>query len=82
VVKGDSEEVLQSLLAATSNRWAGGDESHLLLGLHQRDPLLPVARRWAAACYTTHFYLVAWTDTENLAALARCRIPYLELGTL
>lgn len=74
--------VLDALLAAASERLAGGRDLHLLFGLHERDPLLPVVKRWSVACYTTHVYLVSWGEAAELQALAQRRTPYLELGQL
>ena len=71
-----------ALLASVCEHLAGGVDSHLLLGLHERDPLLPLVRSWSAACYTTHVYLVAWDDAAQLQQIALRRVPYLELGTL
>lgn len=82
VVRDDLPEVTNALLAGASERLAGGPDSRLLFGLHERDPLLPVVRRWSAACYTTHVYLVSWGDAAQLQEIARRRVPYLELGTL
>ena len=56
--------------------------THLLLGLHESDPLLPVAQSRAAICYTTRLYLVCWEDGEPFRAGLDGRVPYLELGSL
>src|SRR5262249_17871801 len=42
VVEADPA-LFTALLDDLRRRWAGGPWSHLLLGLHERDPLLPVA---------------------------------------
>lgn len=77
VIKGDDQEVLASLIDAA----ARGDR-HLLLGLHIEDPLLPTARRLAAAVYITRLYIVCWNDGEAVRQALDERVPYLELGTL
>jgi hypothetical protein len=74
--------VFAALLAELRRRYSGGPWSHLLLGLHETDPLLGVARRMEAACYTTFLYLVAWPDGEAQRSALDGRPPYLELGTL
>jgi hypothetical protein len=82
LVADDDPAVFAALLTELRNRLAGGPWSHLLLGLHESDPLLPLARRLAAACYTTFLYLVSWPDgADRLRALDN-RPMYLELGTL
>jgi hypothetical protein len=54
----------------------------VLLGLHEADPLLAVARPHRAVWYTTNLYLVCWEDGEPLRASLDGRPPYLELGSL
>lgn len=83
VVKDNSPPVLEALLKTVTHELdetSQGD--YLLLGLHERDPLLPLARSWSTACYTTHVYLVSWSDPDELQAIGARRTPYLELGTL
>jgi hypothetical protein len=82
VVAGDDAGVFAALLDAVRARAAGGPWSHLLLGLHEADPLMPAARRYQAACYTTNLYLVCWEDGEPERAALDGRPPYLELGSL
>ena len=54
----------------------------MLLGLHETDPLLPVARRYQAACYVTYLFLVCWADGDTVRQALDGRPPYLELGCL
>jgi hypothetical protein len=82
VVAGDDSAVFTALLAALRRRCARGTWSHLLLGLHESDPLLRAAEPLASACYTTHLYLVCWQDGEPARAKLDARPPYLELGSL
>lgn len=82
VVADDDAAVFDALLATLVDRVAGGPADHLLLGLHERDPLLPLARRRRAACYSTRLYFVCWEDGEPLRANLDDRVPYLELGSL
>ncbi len=82
LVADDDPSVFAALIAALCRRSAGGTWSHLLLGLHQSDPLLPVARRFAAARYTTLLYLVGWQESDAARAALDGRPVYLELGSL
>ena len=82
VVRNDSPHTFEALLHAAAQPSPNGLNSHLLVGLHERDPLLPVAKRMAVACYTTQLYVVGWDDDELARALSSERVPYLELGTL
>jgi hypothetical protein len=83
VVKDNSSSVLDALLGAVTHELrTTSDGDYLLLGLHERDPLLPLVQRWSTACYTTHVYLVSWNDPQELREIGARRVPYLELGTL
>lgn len=55
---------------------------YLLVGLHETDPLLPVATRRAAASYVTRLYHACWEDGESLRVGLDGRPCYLELGCL
>jgi hypothetical protein len=81
LVRNDSVEVFDALLSHLVYRYAGGACTHLLVGLHERDPLLAVVRPRSVATYTTHLYLVSWNDAAKAVAASGCA-PYLELGTL
>jgi len=81
VVHGDDPRVFAALVDAIRAR-AAGRYPYLMLGLHERDPLLAAARRWEATWYTTRLYLVCWNDGEALRSGLDGRPPYLELGCL
>ncbi len=81
VQTGDSE-AFEALLQAAQARAAGTNADYLLVGLHETDPLLPAARRHAAATYVTRMYLVSWEDGHAFRARLDDRPSYLELGFL
>jgi hypothetical protein len=82
VVADDDPTVFASLLDTLLSQAAGGPAKHILLGLHERDPLRPVAQKRQAACYTTNLYLVYWDDGQAMLSELDDRVPYLELGSL
>jgi hypothetical protein len=82
VVAEDDEHVFAALLEALLCRAAGGPWTHLLIGLHEADPLLPKVRCYQAACYLTHLFLVCWPDGEAARVAVDGRAPYLEAGSL
>jgi hypothetical protein len=82
VVAEDDGSVFVALLEALRYRAAGGPWTHFLIGLHETDPLLRVARRYQAACYVTHLFLVCWPDGEEARVAVDDRAPYLEAGSL
>ena len=76
------EQVFAALLSVVCDRLIGEPDRYLLLGLHERDPLLAVARSLRGARYTTRLYLACWDDGEGLRQGLDGRPPYLELGCL
>ena len=82
VVADDAPAVFSDLLSALCQLCRGGPWSHLLVGLHERDPLLSVARRFQSACYTSLLYLVCWPDGDPARLALDGRAEYLELGSL
>lgn len=82
VVADDDPVVFQALLASLLQQASAAGWSHLLIGLHAADPLLAVARRYEAACYTTQLYLVCWDDGDSARLALDGRPPYLESGSL
>jgi hypothetical protein len=82
VIAEDDRAVFVALLEALRARAVGGHWTHLLIGLHEGDPLLRVARRHQAACYVTHLFLVCWQDGDEARHALDGRAPYLEAGSL
>ena len=58
------------------------EADYLLLGMHESDPYLSVARSFSGRCYTTRLFLVTWDDGRDLATSLDGRPIYLELGAL
>jgi hypothetical protein len=82
LVADDDADVFHALVETVRQRSGGGAPTHLLLGLHETDPLLRVARRFQATCYTTHLFLACWPEGESARAALDDRVPYLEAGSL
>jgi hypothetical protein len=82
VVAEDDPIVFTTLLETLRDQAAGGPWGYLLLGLHEADPLLPVAQRYQTTCYVTHLFVVCWKDGEEARAAVDSRAPYLEAGSL
>ena len=70
--------LLESLLA---NLRADGHE-YLLIGMHEKDPLLKLVQDRATTSYVTGVYYACWSDGETLRGQLDERPPYLELGCL
>ncbi len=82
VVTGNDAHVWQMLIGAAARRVKKVQQGYLLVGLHERDPLLAYMQPRAVASYATRVYYVCWPDGEQLRATLDERPPYLELGTL
>ena len=82
LVEDDDPAIFASLLSALRERSGGGPWTHLLVGLHERDPLLPVAQRFQCACYTSLVFVVCWPDGDVARLALDSRPEYLELGSL
>jgi hypothetical protein len=82
VVRSDDHCVFQTLLITLLRRLAEYGQPLLLLGLHERHPLLPIARQFSGKEYRTNLFIVHWPDeTLDIESLTH-RVPYLELGSL
>jgi hypothetical protein len=82
VVADDDPEVFLALVRAVLARASGGEHHYLMLGMHERDPLLPAARRLGGRTYTGRLYLACWDDGEALREQVDDRPPYMELGCM
>jgi hypothetical protein len=82
VVADDRPEIAEALLTAATERLrlAGGE--FLIVGMHETDPLLTVARRFGGREFTTLLYAVHWPEEGPNFAELMSRVPYLELGCL
>ncbi|MFH1920486.1 MAG: hypothetical protein ABIP48_11450 [Planctomycetota bacterium] len=82
VVRGDDPVVFAALLGSLMGRLAAEPHDFLLVGLHEDDPLLPVARAFSASSYRAQLYYVCWDDGEPIRKGLDARVPYMELGCL
>ena len=81
VAEGDAGiflALVRALLAGAS----GGAHHYLMLGMHDRDPLLAAARRLGGRTYVGRLYLVCWEDGEELRTRVDDRPVYMELGCM
>ena len=82
IVAANDRQIFSALMETLLARSKGRGCSHLLIGLHERDPLYDVVKNFQTAVYTTHCYLVYWEDGVSLRRQIDKRVPYLELGCL
>ncbi|MDA1050918.1 MAG: hypothetical protein O3C40_10625 [Planctomycetota bacterium] len=82
VVLDDDPAVFRALLEGALAKAVTGSCDFLVIGLHESDPLLPLAKPYQLASYLTGIYLVSWDQGEPLLAQIDDRPAYLELGCL
>jgi hypothetical protein len=82
VVADDDERVFNYLLVSVCREMARNGRKLLMLGLHERDPLLRLVRAWAGMEYVTRLFVVYWPDSTAAVDGLERRTPYLELGCL
>jgi hypothetical protein len=82
LVQDDDEEVFAALVANVLQREAATKYGSLMIGLHERDPLIKVLRQFQPRWFTTRLYVVCFEDGESFRQQIDNRVPYLELGCL
>jgi hypothetical protein len=82
VVADDDPRVFIALLDSLLMTAGPRSADYVLLGLHEADPLWPVARGFGGTRYTTQLFIVCWDDGEAEFRRLDGRVPYLELGSL
>ncbi len=78
-VDGDDPAVLRALLRAMRRAFAGGAFLYLLVGLHERDPLLPALAGFAQFPFVGRLFRVRLDDG---GPVLDGRVPYVEAATL
>ncbi len=82
-VAGDRPEVLAALLSAAWRTMQARSPGALLsIGVHQRDPLLPLLASVPHRLLRSRFYVPHWPEGAAAHAALDDRCPYLELGSL
>ena len=78
----ENDAQVTSMLLQSAGRTAANRAEHILIGLHESNPLAKVVRRFKTAEYVTRLYYVCWDDGEETRLSLDERPPYLELGCL
>jgi hypothetical protein len=82
LIRGNDPVVFQLLLQSQLNTLRHKRIKFMFIGLHQDDPLLPIAREFAWREFVTRLYIVHWQHEPFNIEQMKSRIPYLELGAL
>ena len=81
-VQNDRRDVCRALLARLSQEAAEAGARILLLGLHEKDPLLSELWRYRPYTHCRRLYLVYWDDGIEFRRSLQELVPYVELATL
>ncbi|MBI1766571.1 MAG: hypothetical protein HYR56_34620 [Acidobacteria bacterium] len=81
-IADDDVEIFQALLRALYNSAVRRGHDYLMIGLAERDALLPAARAYAHIAYPSQLYLAFWEGGEEFYARLDDRTPWLEIATL
>jgi hypothetical protein len=81
-VDDDALQVFRALLRELYNDHVGGGLHYFVVGLHERDPLLPALRDYALTPFAGRLFVVHFPDGEEAWRRLDGRVPYVELGML
>ena len=82
VVENSDPAMWQQLLQQVRHLPVTKQNDSLAMGLFERDPLVPFARRSAVHCYETRLFMVSWAPEKVQPEQFNGRNVYLELGCL
>jgi len=82
LVVDNDPDVFESLMRVLLDQARSRTADYVLIGLHESDPLWPLAKAFGGTCYTTHLFVVCWEDGEADFRGLDAKVPYLELGSL
>jgi len=81
-VDDDDLAAFRALLRSLYNDHVGGPHHYFVIGLHQRDPLLPALEDYALTPFAGRLFLVHFEDGEEAWRGLDGRVPYVELAML
>jgi len=81
-VDGNDSDVFSSLLQALYNDSIGSKYSYMILGLHEKDPLISSVQSYSYVEYKSRAFIVCWEDGEESFKRLDNRVPCLEVATL
>ena len=81
-VDQDNLEVFRALLRELYNANVGQEWLYFMVGLHERDPLVPALKEYAQIPFAGRLFAVTLADDGNLPPALDSRIPSVEIATL
>ena len=81
-VDQDDAGVFRALLREVYNDSVGGSFRYVIVGLHERDPLLAVLQEYSLTPFAGRLFCVCYADGEPAFRNLDDRVPYVEAATL
>lgn len=81
-VADDDPEVFHALLQQVTRLAAERGLAYLMIGLADRDPLLPIAQKHPHIAYHSRLYVASWQDGHDFYEHLDGRVPYIEIAAL
>jgi hypothetical protein len=81
-IDDDALPVFRALLRTLYNDHVGGSYHYFVIGLHERDPLLPALGDYTLTPFAGRLFLVHFEDGEEARRALDARVPYVELAML
>jgi hypothetical protein len=81
-VDQDDVGVFRALLREVYNDSLGTSFRYAMVGLHERDPLLPILKEYSLTPFAGRLFCVCYADGETAFRNLDDRIPYVEAATL
>jgi hypothetical protein len=78
----DDARVFRALLRHVYNDSVGGSFRYAMVGLHERDPLLPMLKDYSLTPFAGRLFCVCFADGEPMYQTLDARVPYVEAATL
>jgi hypothetical protein len=81
-VDGDDVGVFRALLRHVYNDAVGSSFHYVMVGLHERDPLLAALEDYSLTPFAGRLFCVCFADGEHVYRRLDGRVPYVEAATL
>jgi hypothetical protein len=78
----DHAGVFRALLRRVYNDSVGSAFRYAMVGLHERDPLLPALKDYSLTPFAGRLFCVCFADGEAMYQTLDGRVPYVEAATL
>jgi hypothetical protein len=78
----DDAGVFRALLRHVYNDSVGSSFHYAMVGLHERDPLLPTLKDYSLTPFAGRLFCVCFADGEPAYQALDARVPYVEAATL